>query len=113
MKEFFKKLGEIGGKLGEDILPIVVNILLQSIKFIEDAEKLFQGAGQGKIKKEYVLNMVSVMLSVISFFKDNDEYREMILNLVSEWIDIVVATYNSFGGWGRKAILDIPEGTEV
>lgn len=91
-------------------------MLLQPLvaEAIEDAEELYAGAKQGKLKKEHALNLLRTALAGLGFYaRGTRDYQEMVINIASMLIDAMVGIYNMTGAWGRKVTIDIKPGEEL
>lgn len=98
----------------DKVLKILSIILPLIPSLIEQAEEAFTGSKQGKIKKEFVLSILSVTLAGLSEFKETvEEYKTLILAVASRVIDFTVGIYNVTSYWGTKAKSDLQTGDVI
>jgi hypothetical protein len=98
----------------KNVFQIIMMLYPLIVEFIEEAEELIDGAGQGVAKKEWVLDALETVLKGIAFYKQGTaEYQEMVLNIAGYIIDSVVGIYNSTGAWGRSIKIELNEGDQL
>jgi hypothetical protein len=93
----------------DKILEVIKQLLVKIPVWIDLAEQIYQGAKLGKIRKEFVLQLVSNFLDEIKF----TEYKALVLDWSGSFIDLVVKGFNLTGWWGRKVKIDIKPGEEL
>jgi hypothetical protein len=110
MIEFFKKLGSTMEQIPDSSVGTVIQLLLLTVDTIRKAEETFKGVKQGRLKKQYVMDVISITLSATPI---PVAIRPLILMLIIDWIDIVVETFNTFGWGSPEVTFSFPSGTEV
>lgn len=92
-------------------------ILVSMVKpLIEEAELAYPDAKQGKIKEEYVIQALKVILFGVGWFaKGTVPYQNMVLNIARQAIPTVVGVLNTTGAWGKDIDLSNipPEGVVI
>ncbi len=87
-------------RLAPDLIPIIVTTVL-------DVESVVTGVKMGSIKKNKVLQIIQNVLTTKSYFTDNDtDGQNMIVNLVSQFIDALVSAMNLLGVFSTSEKLD-------
>lgn len=83
---------------------------------VEEAEEAYQGAGQGQVKEDFVINSLKVILETVGWFKAGTiPYQNMVINVARLAIRNVVGVLNITGAWGQDIDLSNipPEGVVV
>jgi len=93
----------------DKILDIIKELLFKIPIWIDLAERIYSGAGQGKVKKTLVLELLDIFLTEIKFI----EYKELVVEWADGFIDLVVKGFNLTGFWGKKVKIEIKEGEEL
>lgn len=90
-----------------DIKEIITDLGPQILELVQDAESIYEEIGMGEIKKQWVLQSVSLFIDGASKYKDGaKEYKAMLLGVASMLIDTFVGIYNLTGAWGDEIHLD-------
>ena len=87
------------------IAPLVVDAVLA-------AEKLYRGAKQGALKKEYALRLVRDGIGAAGEFSDLVKNHEESLNVaIAEMLEATVKFLNATGVLGREYEFDLSDAT--
>jgi hypothetical protein len=87
-------------KIAPELIPIIIQTVI-------DVEKVVTGIKRGEIRKSRVMSIIGNILDTKDYFLGRDpEGQLQFLNLVSMFVDTVVATFNYTGLFGTSERLD-------
>jgi hypothetical protein len=87
-------------KIAPELIPLIIQTVL-------DVENVVSGIRNGEIKKSRVMSIIGSVLETKDYFLGRDsDGKNLVLNLVSMFIDVTVSTFNYTGLFASKDTLD-------